>query len=59
MSKYRIELVDTCSMQRGSFECNAEHEKEALEKMYRHFPGGICATRIDKLEAQTIEKEAL
>lgn len=44
MSKYRISLVDTCSMQSGFFECNAENEKDALEKMYRRFSGGVCAT---------------
>ena len=51
MSKYKMELIDTCSMRSGViFECNAENEKEALEKMYKHFPGGVCATKIEKVE---------
>lgn len=51
MSKYRMELVDTCSMRSGViFECNADNEKEALEKMYKKFSGGVCATKIEKVE---------
>jgi hypothetical protein len=33
MYKYRMELVDTCSMRSGIFECNAKNKKEALEKI--------------------------
>lgn len=51
MAKYRMELIDTYSMRSGViFECNADNEKEALEKMYKHFPGGVCATNIVKVE---------
>ncbi len=57
MSKYRIELVDTCSMQRGIFECNAKNKKEALEKMYKRFSGGVCATKIERLAiVQAVKK---
>ena len=57
MSKYRIELVDTCSMQRCIFECNAKNEKEALEKMYKRFSGGVCATKIERLAiVQAVKK---
>jgi len=51
MSKYKMELVDTCTMRSGViFECNAENEKEALEKMYKRFPGGVCTIKIEKVE---------
>ncbi len=49
MYKYRMELVDTCSMRSGIFECNAKNKKEALEKMYKRFSGGVCATKIERL----------
>lgn len=51
MDKFKMELVDTCSMRSGViFECSANNEKEALEKMYKHFPGGVCAVKIEKEE---------
>lgn len=43
MKKYRMELIDTCSMRRDIiFECKAESKEEAIEKMEARFSGGFC-----------------
>lgn len=49
MNKYRMKLIDTCNSKEFFYNVTAINETEAINKMYKSFPGGVVYSEIEKI----------
>ena len=49
MNKYRMKLIDTCNSRVFFYNVTAINETEAINKMYKSFPGGVVYSEIEKI----------